>query len=213
MSFPANPARGEQAGDWEWDGERWRSTASGGSFNPNPCPPPNDGTVGPPFIDVTVDAVTLPIDVFASVCTLMLTPGDWDAWGAFNVETLNQGGGAFASLNYQALIWNAPGPIESPIVPLVTTNRGGRIGFVPNAETGAVGAFIMTLGPMRWLVSAPTQIWLLAFCEPDPNVTTQTTFLANGYLAARRHGPWSSRSAPPAFEVFRGPARVSGFGE
>jgi hypothetical protein len=202
---------GEETGNWQWDGERWRSVSPGGSMNPGPCPPPSDGTVGPAFIEITMDNVTLLYDTFAPLCQLMLTPGDWDVWGNANQEA----NPLFIAKNYEALIWNSANlAAGSPDANALTTNRNGRTAFVMSG-TEEIQAFGFGLGPMRWLVSAPTPVYLLLYCAPGVEVTS-TTFVANGYLGARRYGPWSARSAqPPAFEVYRGPgARVQGgFGE
>lgn len=179
-------------------------------FDPGPCPPPGDGTVGPPFIEVTMNSVTCTYGVFAQLTQLMLTPGDWDVWA--NAD--QQANPAFIAKNYQALIWNSPTlTVGSPEALAITTNRNGRTAFVMSG-TEEIQSFSFGLGPMRWLVSSPTPVYLLLLCAPGAEVTS-TTFIANGYLAARRHGPWSSAAVAegPAFEVFRGRgARVAAFG-
>ena len=197
MTFPANPALGEQNGQWQWDGERWRCTAPGGSANPNPCPPPSDGTVGPAYIESTMDGVTCTYSVFNALTQLMLTPGDWDVWA--NAD--QQQNPLFVAKNFQALIWGSPTlPLPQPTI---TTNRGGRSAFVL-ADTDEIQSFSMPLGPMRWLVSVPTPVYLLLFANPAEAITS-TTYIGNGFLAARRHGPWAARSAQqPLFEVFAG---------
>lgn len=190
MTFPPNPHLGERSGNWRWNGERWICAPA--DF-PQPDP-------GPSFIEVTIDGVTALYGQFSLMCSLVLTPGDWDVWGNVNQEA----NPAFIAKNYQGLIWNAPSlAVGVPPASQITTNRNGRTAFVQQSP-GEIQAFGFGLGPMRWLVSVPTPVYLLLYCNPGTEVTS-TSYIAGGYLAARRQALWSSRSATPAFEVYRGP--------
>lgn len=110
-------------------------------------------------------AVNLTTDVSADIATVTLTPGEWEVWGTY---ALNSGGGTTMSA---LAVWLSDVAATPPTRP----NKGAYV------QHATVSQALGPVGRRRFSVAVSTPVYLGIYCT-----FAVSTMGAYGYIAARR---------------------------